>query len=112
MRAAAAVVARPGRVLAGVAAFAAVAAALGLQTPGRLGRASNDFVAHGSESLRAERAVERASRLSATPQVLVLVRAPTPRRLTRVASAIRAEPTFTLVGQPVLSRTGREAIVA
>jgi len=57
--------------------FAIIAAIFGLATPRLLGRGSNDFVAQGSESLRAERAVEKASGLSAAPQVLVLVRNPT-----------------------------------
>ena len=67
---------RPRTVLAVAGALAVVAAAFGWQTPGLLGRASNDFVAKGSESLRAEAAVERASGLSAAPQLLVLVRDP------------------------------------
>lgn len=84
----------PRRVLAAAAVFAVVAAAFGLQAPRLLGRGSNDFVAHGSESLRAERAVEAASGLSAAPQVLVLVRRPTAQRLARAAAAIRSEPAF------------------
>ena len=64
----------PRRVLAAALAFAIIGVAFGLDTPGLLGRGSNDFVTHGSESLRAERAVEAASGLSAAPQVLVLVR--------------------------------------
>ena len=67
----------PRRVLAVAVAFAVVAAGFGLATPHLLGRGSNDFVAHGSQSLRAEPAVEAASGLSAAPQVLVLVRNPT-----------------------------------
>jgi len=92
-------------------AFALVAAALGLQTPHLLGRGSNEFVASGSESLRAERAVERASGLSASPQVLVLVHDPTPSRLRTVASEIRSEPAFPVVVRPVFSADRREAIV-
>ncbi len=103
---------RPRVVLAVVAALGVVAGAFGLQTPGLLGRASNDFVAKGSESLRAEQAVERASGLSAAPQVLVLVREPTPQRISRVAAIIRAEPLFPVVAKPLLSRDGGEAIVA
>src|SRR4051812_44931148 len=67
------VIRAPWRTLGVVGGLALVAAALGLSTPGRLGRASNEFVAAGSESLRAEAVVERASGLSAGPQVLVLV---------------------------------------
>ncbi|MGZ4352631.1 MAG: MMPL family transporter [Gaiellaceae bacterium] len=102
----------PRRVLAAAAVFAVVAAGFGLQTPRLLGRGSNDFVAQGSESLRAERAVEAASGLSAAPQVLVLVRDPTPQRLARVAAAIRSEPTFPVVAPPLSSRDGREALLA
>jgi len=102
----------PRRVLAAAAAFAVVAAAFGLATPHLLGRGSNDFVAHGSESLRAERAVEAASGISAAPQVLVLVRRPTAQRLARVAAAIRSEPVFPLVATPLRSKNGKEALVA
>jgi uncharacterized membrane protein YdfJ with MMPL/SSD domain len=102
----------PRRVLAAALAFALVAAAFGLATPRLLGRGSNDFVAHGSESLRAERAVESASGLSAAPQVLVLVRRPTARRLQRVVAAIRSEPTFPVVARPIASRDGSEVLVA
>ena len=55
------VVRRPRTVLAVAAVLAVVAAAFGWETPRLLGRASNDFVAKGSESLRAEAAVERAT---------------------------------------------------
>jgi RND superfamily putative drug exporter len=102
----------PRRVLAAAVLFTVVAAAFGLATPHLLGRASNDFVAHGSESLRAERAVESASGVSASPQVLVLVRRPMPARLSRVAAAIRAERVFPVVAPPVRSRDGGEALIA
>ncbi len=105
------VVRAPRRVLAVVGALAVVAAALGLSTPGRLGRASNEFVAEHSESLRAEAVVERASRLSPGPQVLVLVRDPSRARVARVAGLIRSEPLFPVVTPPVLSRDGSEAVV-
>lgn len=102
----------PRRVLAAALAFAIVAVAFGLQTPRLLGRGSNDFVAQSSESIRAERAVERASGISASPQVLVLVRDPSPARLARVVAAIRSEPTFPVVAQPLRSRDGSEALLA
>lgn len=101
----------PRRVLAVAAAFAIVAAAFGLATPRLLGRGSNDFVAQGSESLRAESAVEAASGLSASPQVLVLVQDPTASRLRRVAAAIRAEPLFPVVTPPVWSRDRSAALL-
>lgn len=102
----------PRRLLAAALAFGVVAALFGLQTPRLLGRGSNDFVAAGSESMRAERAIESASGLSAAPQVLVLVRSPTPQRLARVAAAIRSEPAFPVLVPPFRSRDGREALVA
>jgi uncharacterized membrane protein YdfJ with MMPL/SSD domain len=101
----------PRRVLAVALAFTVVAALIGLQTPRLLGRGSNDFVAHGSQSLLAERGIERASGLSAAPQVLVLVRDPTPQRLARASSAVRAEPVFPVVAAPLRSRDGREALL-
>jgi uncharacterized membrane protein YdfJ with MMPL/SSD domain len=101
----------PRRVLAATLVFAVVAALLGLQTPRLLGRGSNDFVARGSQSLQAERGIERASGLSAAPQVLVLVREPTAQRLARVSAAIRAEPTFPLIAPPLRSRNGREVLL-
>ena len=101
----------PRRVLAATLAFTVVAALIGLQTPRLLGRGSNDFVAHGSQSLQAERGIERASGLSAAPQLLVLVREPTPQRLSRVSAAIRAEPTFPLSASPLHSRDGREVLL-
>jgi RND superfamily putative drug exporter len=105
------VVRGPWRVLAVVTVLAVVAAAFGLSTPGRLGRASNEFVASDSESLRAEAVVERASGLSAGPQVLVLVRDPTAARLAQVTRVIRTEPLFPVVAPPVFARDRREAIV-
>jgi uncharacterized membrane protein YdfJ with MMPL/SSD domain len=102
----------PKRMLAAAAAFAAVAAGVGWQTPQLLGRAANEFVAHGSESLRAEAAIERASGLSAAPQLLVLVRGPTRARVARVVATIRSEPTFPAVAMPRLSRDRRTALVA
>ena len=101
----------PRRVLVATLALTVVAAVLGLQTPRLLGRGSNDFVASGSQSLRAERGIERASGLSAAPQVLVLVRDPTPQRLAQVSAAIRAEPIFPAIALPLHSRDGREALL-
>jgi RND superfamily putative drug exporter len=106
------VVRRPRRILAAAAAFAVVAAAFGLATPRLLGRGSNDFVAQGSESLRAERAVEAASGLSATPQLLVLVRRPTAARLRTVADTIRAERAFPVLAPVLRSVDGHEALLA
>ena len=97
----------PRRVLAGAVVFGIVAAAIGLQAPGLLGRGSNDFVAGGSESIRAERAVEAASGLSAVPQVLVLVRRPTDERLAAVAAAIRSEPAFPVVAAAIWATEGQ-----
>jgi RND superfamily putative drug exporter len=102
----------PRRVLAVALAFALAAAAFGLETPGLLGRGSNDFVAQGSESLRAERALEAASGLSATPQLLVLVRNPVAARLARARAVIRSEPLFPVVVASALSRDGKEALLA
>jgi len=101
----------PRAVLAAAAAFAIVSVVFGSGTPKLLGRGSNDFVAQGSESIRAERAVEAASGVSATPQVLVLVRRPTTERLARVVATIRSEPVFPLVAAPLRSRDGSEALV-
>jgi len=102
----------PRGVLGAALVFAVLSTAFGLRTPHLLGRASNDFVAHGSESIRAESLVEHASGRSAAPQVLVLVRSPTAARLRRVAEIIRSDRTFPLVARPVFSRDRREAIVA
>ena len=112
MRLADRVVSRPLRTLAAAVLFAAVAAVFGLQTPRLLGHASNDFVAQGGESTRAEAEIERSSGLSASPQLLVLVRRPTPARLREVAALIRAEPTFPAVAPPLASRDGSKSIVA
>jgi len=102
----------PGRVLAVTAAFAVVAAVLGLGVPSRLGRASNDFLPAAAESVRAENAVEHASRLSAAPQLLVLVRRPTPARLARVEALVRTEPVFPALAPPLFSRDRSEAVVS
>jgi RND superfamily putative drug exporter len=101
----------PRRVLAAALVFAVVAAAFGLETPRLLGRGSNDFAAAGSEGARADAEVQRASGLSPAPQVLVLVRDPTPARIARVAAAIRREPVFPVVAQVLRSRDGRAVIV-
>lgn len=98
-------------VVAGTVVFVAIGAVVGLPTPGLLGRASNDFVAVGSPSVRAEDTIERASGVSAAPQILVLVEQPTRARLARVAALVRAEPVFPVVAAPVRSRTGNEALV-
>ena len=101
----------PRRVLLGAAVFAVVGAAFGLETPRLLGRGVNEFVAGGSESVRAETAVQRASGLSAAPEVLVLVRRPTAARVRRVQSVLRGEPSFPVPAKPLLSRDRSEAIV-
>ena len=106
------VVRRPRTVLAVAGVLAVVAAAFGWETPRLLGRASNDFVAKGSESLIAQAAVERASGLSAAPQLLVLVRDPTQERLARVVRIVRTEPVFPSLSPTLVSRDGNEAMVA
>src|SRR5829696_4307099 len=106
------VVRAPRRVLAVALAFAVVAAAFGLETPRLLGRGSNDFIAVSSESAAVDRRIERTTGLSSSPQVLVLVRAPTPARLRQVETAIRSEPSFAVVARPVRSVNGKEALVA
>jgi len=103
---------RPKSVLAAAAAFAVLAAAFGLATPRLLGRGSNDFAAGGSESLRAERVVEAASGVSASPQLLVLVGHPTGSRLARVEAVVRSEPAFPGLAPPVFSKNGRQAVLA
>jgi uncharacterized membrane protein YdfJ with MMPL/SSD domain len=102
----------PRRVVAAALAFALVAAAFGHDAPRLLGRGSNDFVAHGSESLRAERAVETASGLSATPELLALASRPTDARLRAVAAAIRSEPAFPVLAAPLRSRDRSEVLLA
>jgi uncharacterized membrane protein YdfJ with MMPL/SSD domain len=102
----------PRRVIAAVAACAIVAGIFGLQAPRLLGRGSNDFVAQGGESARAEAEIERSSHLSASPQLLVLVRDPTKRRLAQVVSLIRSEPTFPALAPTVGSRDGRSAVIS
>ena len=101
----------PRRVLLGAALFAVVGAAFGLETPRLLGRGVNEFVAGGSESIRAQTAIQRASGLSAAPEVLVLVHRPTAARLRRVRSVVRGEPAFPVPAKPLLSRDRSEAIV-
>ena len=103
---------RPRRVLLAALVLAIVGVVLGLGTPKLLGRGSNDFVARASESIRAERAVEAASGLSAVPQVLVLARRPTSERLARVVGAIRSEPAFPVVAAPIRSRDGGSVLLA
>jgi uncharacterized membrane protein YdfJ with MMPL/SSD domain len=102
----------PRRVLAATFILAACATVFGLQTPRLLGRGSNDFVAQGSQSLVAERGIERASGLSAAPQVLVLVLEPTKQRLARVSAAIKSEPVFPLIAPPLRSRDGSEVLLS
>ncbi len=104
--------AHPRRVLAVTVALAVVAAVLGLGVPARLGRASNDFLPGDAQSVRAENAVEDASKLSAAPQLLVLVQRPTPARLSRVAALVRSEPVFPALGPPLRSRDRSEAVVS
>ena len=103
---------RPRRVLLAALVLAIVGVVLGLGTPKLLGRGSNDFVARASESIRAERAVEAASGLSAVPQVLLLVRRPTSERLQRAVAAIRSEPAFPVVAAPIRSRDGGSVLLA
>jgi uncharacterized membrane protein YdfJ with MMPL/SSD domain len=102
---------RPVATILVALAFGTVAAFFGAGTPHLLGRASNDFAAQGSESTRADAVIERASGLSATPAVLVLVRNPTGARLARVSDAIRVDPVFPVVAPPLRSRDTRSAIV-
>jgi RND superfamily putative drug exporter len=109
---AAAAVRMPRTMLLGALVFAILCAAFGLATPRLLGRASNDFVAQGSESVRAQAVVERASGLSASPQLLVLVHDPTPRRLARVERIVGSEPLFPQHAPPLYSRDRGAALVA
>jgi uncharacterized membrane protein YdfJ with MMPL/SSD domain len=102
----------PKAILAAALAFAVVAALFGLKTPKLLGRGSNDFVAHGSESIRAERAIETASGVSASPQLLVLVPDASPQRVARVLAIVRANPDFPRLAPPVRSRDGRSVLVS
>ena len=108
---AAAAVRAPGAMLLGALVFAILCAGFGLETPRLLGRGSNDFVAQGSESLRAEALVEHASGLSASPQLLVLVRRPTSRRLARAARIVGAEPLFPHQAPTLYSRDRRAALI-
>ena len=101
----------PRSVLGAAVAFAIVAAGFGLQTPHLLGRAPNEFLAKGTESLRAQAVIERASGLSASPQLDVLVQRPTPARLASVAAALRGDPVYPVTTRPIFSRARREAIV-
>ena len=75
-------------------AFAIVCATFGLETPRLLGRGSNDFVAQGKREPARRSGVERATGLSASPQLLVLVRHPTTARLARVGRIVDSEPLF------------------
>ena len=102
----------PRLVIAAIVVFGVTAAGFGLRTPHLLGRSSNEFVAGGSESIRAESLVEHASGVSAAPQLIVLVRPPTSLRLRRVAALIGDERMFPVVARPVLSRDRREGVVA
>ena len=103
---------RPRSAIAAATILAVVAGAVGSQTPGRLGHASNDFVAKGSSSVQAEAAIERASGRSAAPQLLVLVEGPTRERVARVSAAIHAEPAFPLLAAPIRSRSGLAVLIA
>jgi uncharacterized membrane protein YdfJ with MMPL/SSD domain len=109
---AAAAVRRPRSMLIAALVFAIVCAAFGVETPRLLGRGSNDFVAQGSESVRAEALVEQASGVSASPQLLVLVRDPTRARLARVVRIVQSEPLFPRLSPPLISRDRRSALVA
>ncbi len=88
-----------------------IAAAFGLQTPHLLGGQANEFVAGGSDSVRADAAVERASGLSAAPEVLVLVHRPTAARLRGVVAVVRS-PVFPVLAPTRYSRDRRDALVA
>jgi RND superfamily putative drug exporter len=101
----------PRWALAGAVVFGVAAAVLGSSTPHLLGRGSNDFSAAGSESSRAESAVERATGLSAEPELLVLVRRPTAARLAQVRAAIRREAAFPVVASVLRSPAHDEALV-
>jgi uncharacterized membrane protein YdfJ with MMPL/SSD domain len=101
----------PRRTLGVALALFVASLTLGLQTPHLLGRASNDFIAGNSESVRAENAVDRATRLSATPQLLVLVRDPTADRLALVQQRIAADPVFRIL-QPPLHARGNALVAA
>jgi RND superfamily putative drug exporter len=102
------IVRAPRRVLAVAVAFAVVAGAFGLETPKLLGRGTNDFAAHGSESDRVDAAIERATGRSAAPQVLVLTRGPA----APVLAAIRSEPAFTAIAVVPSTDGPRKLVVA
>jgi uncharacterized membrane protein YdfJ with MMPL/SSD domain len=102
----------PRAVLCAALLLAVVAGAWGIETPRLLGRGSNDFVASGSASVRADSEIQSATGHSAAPQLLVLVRRPTSRRIARVDAVVRATRTFVPTGSPVPSRDRRSALVA
>jgi len=112
-------------VIVGALGAAGVAAAFGAPVTGVLTGGNPDFVTPGSESVRADEAIERATGTVADGGVLALVRLSAPiddpaatTEVDRVASAMSGDPAFARVltypatGDPsLLSRDGRHTLV-
>ncbi|HVE68602.1 MAG TPA: efflux RND transporter permease subunit [Solirubrobacteraceae bacterium] len=107
----------PRRILVVAVVLFLAAGAYGSSVADRLDPYGADDAA--TESVQADRAIQRASGLEAAPGVIALVRTPAGarspagrRRLARVAATLRAEPLVGRVAPPVAARDGRSAYVA
>lgn len=103
---------RPRMVLAGVVAFAIVAAVIGGPVPGKLVDSTSSFQDPASQSVHARQLIERASGIDDAPDVLLLVKKATPRRVAAARAALQRDPNVARVSPPVRSRDGTSAYVA
>ena len=100
---------RPKRVLAIAVALAALAGAFGFGVASRLGPYGASDPA--TDSVKTADALERATGLTTTDSVVVLVRQPSRGRIAGVSEELKADPGIGAVSPPTRSRDGASAYV-
>src|SRR3954452_7839086 len=100
---------QPKRVVAAAVVLAVVAGILGFGVASRLGPYGADDPA--TDSVKTSNALERATGLTTSDSVVVLVRSPSQARIASVTSTLRADDGIGAVTPPTRSRDGGAAYV-
>jgi RND superfamily putative drug exporter len=103
---------RPRRILAAVVVAAALAGVLGAPVPGLLVDSTTSFEDPSSPGVQARQLFEHASGIDSAPDVVLLVRDATPRRIARARALLAGDPAVAVVSPTVRSLDGRSAYVA
>src|SRR3954454_25234076 len=100
---------QPKRVVAAAVALAILAGVFGFGVASRLGPYGADDPA--TDSVKTSNALERATGLTTSDSVVVLVRSPSRARIAAVTAKLRGDPGIGAVTPPTPSRDGRAAYV-